>query len=350
MQGDANQSAAIAALTDGMVSAAPGGGRGGRSLGEQFLASDYVSLAVTTGAVFRRGRGDSPSSELELMATTLSEGAGSGGALVVPDYRPGILPLPTRRLTMADLFAPGTAASNLVTYMKETTFTNAAATVAEGAAKPESTLVFTATSDPVQKIAHWLPVTEEMFEDVPASRSYVDTRLRTGVDLALDNQLLNGTTTPPDIVGILARTGLATSIARVAEVNADTILSQIMAIWIATNLPPDGIVLNPAQWKTVLLTKDANGQYYGGGPFASPHAPTLWGLPVAITPAIVAGTALVGAFQTAAQLFRKGGMRVEASNSHSDFFTKNLVAIRAELRAALCVYRASAFGTVTNLT
>ena len=64
---------------------------------------------------------------------------------------------------------------------------------------------------------------------------------------------------------------------------------------------------------------------------------------------MAAGTALVGAFKTAAQLFRKGGLRVEASNSHSDFFTKNLVAIRAEERLALAVYRSAAFGTVTGL-
>jgi HK97 family phage major capsid protein len=61
---------------------------------------------------------------------------------------------------MADLFASGVTESNAVTYMKETTFTNAAAPVAEAGTKPESTLIFDAVSDPVQKIAHWLPVTE----------------------------------------------------------------------------------------------------------------------------------------------------------------------------------------------
>jgi HK97 family phage major capsid protein len=76
----------------------------------------------------------------------------------------------------------------------------------------------------------------------------------------------------------------------------------------------------------------------------------LWGLPVAVTPAMTAGTALVGAYASAAQVFRKGGIRVEASNSHQDFFIKNLVAIRAEERLALAVYRPGAFGEVTGLT
>ena len=70
---------------------------------------------------------------------------------------------------------------------------------------------------------------------------------------------------------------------------------------------------------------------------------------MALTPSIVAGTALVGAFATQSQVFRKGGIRVEASNSHQDFFIKNLVAIRAEERLALAVYRPGAFGKVTGL-
>ena len=69
-----------------------------------------------------------------------------------------------------------------------------------------------------------------------------------------------------------------------------------------------------------------------------------------MTPSIVANTALVGAFKQAAQVFRKGGIRVEASNSHADFFIKNLVAIRAEERLALAVYRPGAIGKVTGLT
>jgi hypothetical protein len=37
---------------------------------------------------------------------------------------------------------------------------------------------------------------------------------------------------------------------------------------------------------------------------------------------------------------------VSASNSHSDFFKKNLTAIRAEERVALTVYRPEAFTVI----
>ena len=69
----------------------------------------------------------------------------------------------------------------------------------------------------------------------------------------------------------------------------------------------------------------------------------------AITPAIVAATALVGAYATCAQFFRKGGVRAAMSNSHLDFFTTNKVAVLVEERGALAVYREAAFGKVTGL-
>jgi HK97 family phage major capsid protein len=117
-----------------------------------------------------------------------------------------------------------------------------------------------------------------------------------------------------------------------------------------SNLAPDGVIMHPSNYLQILLSKGTTGDYYGDGPFAAPGAASLWGLPVALTVAIPLNTALVGAFKIAAQVFRHGGIRVDASNSHQDYFVKNLVAIRAEERLALAVYRAAAIGAVTGLT
>jgi HK97 family phage major capsid protein len=318
-----------------------------KSLGEQFVGSDAYEFfrkgLHRTSATWR-----SPSTEL-FHAATLTEDPASGGALVVPDYRPGIVQTLTRPLAVADLLAPGTTESNMVSYMSESAFTNNANAVAEGAAKPESVLTFTAVQDPVRKIAHWLPVTEEMLEDVPQIRSYIDSRLRLGVELEEDDELLNGTGVAPELLGLRNRPGLATAIARGADTNADALFKQIMALYSTAFLMPTGIVLNPTNWSTTVLTKTTTGEYITGGPFSPIQTPTMWGLPVAVTPAQPVAEGLVGAFKTGAQIFRKGGMRVEASNSHQDFFIKNLVAIRAEERLALAVYRPGAIGKVTGL-
>jgi HK97 family phage major capsid protein len=325
------------------------------SLGEQFVASPEYEF-------FRKGlhrsssTWRSPSVELAdprqgFHATTLTEDPASGGALVVPQYIPGIVQLPNRPLVVADLFAPGTTTSNLISYMQETAFTNAANAVLEGAAKPESALTFVAVQDPVRKIAHWLPVTEEMLEDVPQISSYINARLVLGVQIEEDDELLNGTGVAPELLGITKRAGLAADVVRVdPATNADAILAQIFAIYTSAFLMPDGIVMNPTNWAKTALAKSSTGEYIGAGPFDSGlQAQTLWGLPVAVTPNQLLGSGFVGAFKTAAQIFRKGGIRVEASNSHVDFFIKNLVAIRAEERLALAVYRPGAFGEVTGL-
>jgi len=121
---------------------------------------------------------------------------------------------------------------------------------------------------------------------------------------------------------------------------------QMSAIATTAFLMPDGFVINPADWMPIVLSKDNTGRYIGAGPFAAAQGPTLWGISGVVTPAQAAGLALVGAFRQASQLFRRNGVSIEASNSHADFFIKNLVAIRGEERLALAVYREGAFGQV----
>jgi HK97 family phage major capsid protein len=77
---------------------------------------------------------------------------------------------------------------------------------------------------------------------------------------------------------------------------------------------------------------------------------SLWGLPVVLSNTVGAGTALVGAFNTAAHIWRRGGVSVEATNSHSDLFVTNISMLRAEERLGLGIYRPSALTEVRGLT
>jgi HK97 family phage major capsid protein len=236
--------------------------------------------------------------------------------------------------------------------MREKSIDNQAAAVAEGGVKPQSSITFEAATEPVRKIATWLEITEEILEDVEGLAAYLNTRLRHFVLLEEEEQLLTGDGVAPNFAGILTRPGLAPSIARVdPENNADAILRQISAIEVATEMPSEGVVLNPSNWDALRLLKDSNGNYIaGGGPFGTSGPKTVWGVPVAVTPKMPAGTGLVGAFKTGATFRRRTPIRVVASNSHADFFIKNKIAMVAEERGALVIYREAAFGTVTNLT
>ena len=99
-----------------------------------------------------------------------------------------------------------------------------------------------------------------------------------------------------------------------------------------SGLPPDGLVIHPNDYQKFRLSKDDNGQYFGGGPFAGqygmggvPLEPPLWAQRTVVTPAIAEGTVLTGAFRQAATAYRKGGVRVEAATQHASDFTSNLV-------------------------
>ncbi len=349
LQSNEAQATAIEAATGSMFEPGARGSSRGKSLGQQFVSDPAVQEFIKRGGHRSSSAWASPS--VEISATTLTEGAGSGAGLVQPHVLTEIVPLATRRLTIANLFAHAQTHSNQIAFMKETTFTNAAAAVAETGTKPESTLVFTRATSPTEKIATWMPVTSEILEDYPLVASYVDGRLTYALKYVVDNDLLNGNGTSPYLSGILDRIGLATPIARVAQTNADAIAEQIAAIETATSLPVDGIVLNPANWLAIQLAKTSTGEYMSGsGPIGPAAQPMLWGRHVAVSPVVPVGTAVVGCFQTAAILFEHGGIKVTSTNSHADFFITNKVAILAEVRLNLVVTREAAFGVVTNLT
>jgi HK97 family phage major capsid protein len=287
---------------------------------------------------------------VELVAATLTTDPASGGAVVPVQQGTSILSLPLQVPRVADLFAQGTTTTGLIAWLVEATEVNAAAAVAEGGLKPESTLTFDAVTKALAKVATWLPVSEEMLADVPQIEAYINARLMLFVAIKMDDQVLNGTGVAPNMLGILATPGLSGPVAAGAtELNADAVYRALMTALTASMLMPDGIVLHPANWASSVTAKTTNGDYYGPGMFAALPAPALWGLPVVPTTAIALGTGLVGAFKTGAQFWKRNEITVQASNSHADYFVRNLVAIRAEQRALLTTYRPSAFCKVTGL-
>lgn len=328
------------------------------SIGDAFVKSaNYKAMREKgfTGSNWSTGRVDVG---LKATVTTVLS------PIVQPGNPIGPLPIFAEALHVADLLAQGTTDSNVVRIVRETTATNAAAGVAEGAAKPESTLVFAQVDEPVKKIATFLPVSDEMVEDVSQIRSYIDGRLRQFVLEAEDQQLLTGAAGGDNVQGITTRTGiqtatlaaLKTASGAATPTEADAVYAAITNIRVNAFAEPDGAVFHPTNWMKVRLLKDTALQYFGGGPFTGAYGNSggiasnnIWGLAVVVTSRMTLNTALIGAFRTQAQIFRKSGLTVEASNSHSDFFQKNLTALRAEERLALAVYRPAAFHLITAL-
>jgi HK97 family phage major capsid protein len=288
----------------------------------------------------------------------LESGLGSAN-VVAQDRRPGIVPILFERLTVADLMPNTTTTSNTVRAVVESTATNNAATVAEGAAKPASVLNYNVVDEPIRKIANYIKVSDEMLEDLPYVQSQISGRLSLFVQIQEEAQLLTGDGTGQNLVGILNRSGLTAAQAKGSDSVAVAIHKEITKIRVASFLDPDAIVLHPNDWEGAALESDANGQFYGPGPFTGPYGNnqpnagtyggTYWGLRVVVTQAETQNTALVGAFGLGAEVVRRSGVTVTMTNTDQDDFIKNLVTILAEERVGLRVIRPAAFGTVTGV-
>jgi HK97 family phage major capsid protein len=263
-----------------------------------------------------------------------------------------------RRPVVSDLLGQGTigANSNAVSYLVEGAIEGALATVAEGGAKPQFHIADPTTrTDALKKIAGFIKFTDEMSEDAAFWVSEINQRGLYLLALEEENQLLNGPGTGSSVLGLRNRSGIQTETAANRTDNADAIYRGLDKVQTATGLTADGIVINPVDYQRLRLNKDGNGQYFGGGYFSGEYGnggidwqPPVWGMRTIVSAAVPAGTTLVGAFGTAATVYRKGGVRVESTNSHASDFTNNLITTRIEERLALAVRIPAAFVSITQ--
>jgi HK97 family phage major capsid protein len=253
---------------------------------------------------------------------------------VVPDYIPQ---------------DPTTA--SVVKFMRETTFTNNAATVAEGGAKPESALAYAEASSNVRKIATTLPMSEEQMDDVPAIRGVVDNRLTLMVTLTEEDQVLNGDGTGTNLEGFLSASAQTNGVQVQAASGDSNVIAIRKALTKLRSSPgfviPSMIGMNPTNWESIQVMQDANGNFIWGHP-SNGGPDTLWSLPVVSTPAFPSGTALTGSFRLHSHISRRMGLRIDVGYVNDDF-KKNQFTIRAETRLSLEILRYNAFIKVTGL-
>lgn len=307
-----------------------------RTAGERFVEDD--AFKAFAGQTRPRGRVVVDVKDITSLTT---DAAGSAGAMIQADRRGLQVELPQRRMTVRALLAQGNTASNLIEYEREKLFMNNAAPVAEGALKPQSELQFEDASAPVRTIAHWMRASVQILADAPALRSIIDQRLRFGLSLAEENQILNGSGMGQNLTGLVtSATDYVAPGGLVATSGVDILRLMILQAALA-EYPPNGIVMNPIDWAVVEMAKDGQGRYLIGNP-QGVLSPTLWGLPVVPTQAMGVDKALVGAFNLAAQIFDRQDATVETSTEDQDNFVRNKVTIRAEERLALVIYRPQA--------
>jgi HK97 family phage major capsid protein len=123
----------------------------------------------------------------------------------------------------------------------------------------------------------------------------------------------------------------------------------IAAVRVTGRRKPTALVIHPNDWYSTgfLTAKDSQGNYLIGDPRASVDQLNTCGACRSSSPRrMTENTALVGDFRQAV-LWEREGVSLMVSDQHADFFTRNLLAILAEMRAAFGVLDPEAFCTVT---
>lgn len=346
------KSAATMAALDAMASSDRDGERreergGGdahaKSLGEHFVKHAHGQMIemkgqsnVTVGAPEYLGAKAATDSHVV--------GGWTDGVPYLTDFDRTIVQAYRIRLTVDDLLAQGTISGNAISYLVEDAMEGDFGMVAEGGQKPQIHFVNpTQKTDALRKVAGFIDLTDEFLEDADFLKSEIDTRLLYRLGYVQEQQLLNGSGTGQNILGILNRSGVQTEASAGPTDNFEAVFRGMTKVETNSGLPVDGLVIHPNDYQKFRLSKDGNQQYYGGGPFAGQYAngggitlkPPLWDQKTVITPAIAEGTVAVGSWKLAATAYRKGGVRVESATQHASNFTTNKVTIRAEVRRAL---------------
>jgi HK97 family phage major capsid protein len=263
----------------------------------------------------------------EIKAVTPITGTGLVEAYPAQIFGP---PQPALRLAQLMFHAPSSSAA--VVYTQETAYTPGAALVPEGGLKPPTTITFANQTVTIQTIATIAKASVQAMQDTPILAGWIDTRLSYAVMLRQEQYLLN------DPAGLLALAQpLSPAYTPAAGATSLDYIASAIDQLTAAGYTPDGVVLNGADANKMRLLKSTIGDYLWASPDSASGASRVWAVPLIISPAIAAGSFLVGAFSEATILFDRQVMTIEISYENEDDFIHNLACFRAELRCALAV-------------
>ena len=257
----------------------------------------------------------------------------------ITDYDRDVI-VNTRRPSVLDIFGDIEIAGNAITYFVENGFDGnsgaAPAVVSEGAKKPQGSDSFTAKTVALSKVAVYAKETDEVLADNAFLSSVLSDVL--GHQIAKKKAAVM-------LAACAGATGIQTCTYTSGGNTGDNanIAEAILHAkgLIAQNTPfeADAVVINPADWEALVLSKDSIGQYMGGGYFTAAYAngdysapARIWGIPVYESASVTAGTVLVMAAQQSVKRVHKGETEIRVYEQNEDDALYNRVTILAEER------------------
>jgi HK97 family phage major capsid protein len=221
--------------------------------------------------------------------------------------------------------------SGSVNVVLEESFTNNAAPVAEAQPKPKSDKALEVDNILIEVIAHYFKVSKQCWDDLSGLSGLLSSNLLYGLNHKLDQQVMKGTGTAPELNGLYPQAPAAA-----AAPGTPTMIDKIALAAgeiSAAGYSPSVAVLSPVDYTLMSLLKDTQGNYiYGSAQQLLPRIVT--------SPSLAAGEWLVGDFSQTA-LFVREEANVTIGNVNDDFI-RNMLTVLGEMRVGLALFHAAA--------
>ena len=314
--------------------------------------SDVFGDAIEKSESFQAMRsGNSNNASLDLKADVLISsdfaGASSSRDATGVERVAGIKRDPSNVTNMMNIIPVASTTSNVIRYVKESAYTDNAANVAEGSAPSDSEFQLTATDAIVQKTSAVMTISQEMLDDTPGLQSYLSQRLPAKIMTVVDDQLLNGSGSSPNQLGLMnggttfAAGSFANAIESAQELDVLVVSANQLAL---SNYAANGIILNPSDFHKLYLLKDSTNEYLRGNSVVTSEGFTrINGIPVYLNNKMAAGSFVVGDFSQGSQVFQRENLTVDFGYENNDNFDKYLVSVRGIIRMAHAIYLPLAF-------
>ncbi|MDX2539802.1 phage major capsid protein [Streptomyces scabiei] len=248
-------------------------------------------------------------------------------------------------LTILDLITRGEA-DGPFEYLQVTGVTRNAAIVpdeilpGDATVKPTSTIQTELADAKPYTYADGYDVTNALLSDAPALATYMNNELEYSLDSVIEDKLLNGLGTSGEPKGILHTTGVQ----ELTYSPGPNAMAQVKAIRQAitkiTTLPGGNVtacLMSPEDDEAWDLLQDTTDRFMGQGPFGQGPS-TSWGRARALSQRLAPGTVILGDWRQVA-LLDVEGLSILAFNQHKDYAQRNLVYVRAELRAEQVIWK-----------
>lgn len=264
---------------------------------------------------------------------------------VQPVRMPMVDQVDRENLTILDLISRGEAEGPFE-YLQVTGVTRNAAVVpdeilpGDATVKPTSTIQTELADAKPYTYADGYDVTNQLLSDAPALATYMNNEMRYSLDWVIEDKLLNGTGAGGDPRGLLHTTGVQEHTYAPGATAMEQVVAIRQAITSITTLPGGtvtAVLMSPEDDEAWDLLQDTTDRFMGQGPFGQgPN--TSWGRARALSQRLEPGTVILGDWRQIA-LLDVEGLSVLAFNQHKDYAQRNLVYVRAELRAMQVIWK-----------